>query len=84
MLVGQVPLEDVDLEACEEVNLLLEFFHAEVGTPYVVHETAYLEGRPVHDDGTGQLLLVVLQHLLQGLQGADDACACHRLDGDGL
>ena len=83
LVVGQVPVERVDLEAREQVDLFLQFIEADERAAYVVHETAQLEGRIIGDlhagyrgaiGGGGQLR--------QRLCGADDARlgGCRDLD----
>ena len=82
---GEVPVEDVDLEAREQVNLSLQLLEGHKRTAHVVHEAAHLEGGPVGDGhGIPNGRRGALGQLHQGLRGADDARCAEGFDGHGV
>ena len=82
---GEVPVEDVDLEAREQVNLSLQLLEGDERAAHVVHEAAHLEGGPVRDGHSipnGRR--GAFGQLHQGLRGADDTRWAEGFDGYGV
>ena len=85
LVVSEVPVKDVDLEARQQVHLMLQFVEADKGTAHIVHVAAQLEGGVVGDAHAGDGGAAVGGgELHQGLCGADDAGRCGCSDGDGV
>ena len=84
--LGQVPMEHVDLEACQAVNLGLELFDGQERATHVVHEAAHLEGGPVcHGQGlNGGCAVIALGQLAERLCRACHAQRGQCLDGNAL
>ena len=84
LVVGQVPVEGVHLEAREEVDFFLELPDIDKRAPHIVHIAAQLEGGPVGDGAGFQFgcSLIAFGHLHQGGGGTDHACSRDGLDAD--
>ena len=76
LVLGQMPVEYVDLELAEQVNLTLEFVDGDVGAPHVVHEAANAECGPVRNAARpqyGAAAAAGAGQLCQGLAGTVNA-----------
>ena len=85
LVLRQVEVERVHLEAPQQPQLPLQLADADVAAPHIVHEAAQLEGRPV--DNLAGLHLVFrrsFHQLGEGLNGTDDACLGNGRDADAL
>ena len=84
LVLGEVEVECVHLEAGQQGKLPLQGLKTDEGAPDVVHQTAQLECRPIGDGATLQcrLALTAFGQLGQCLHGMDDAQLADGLDGD--
>ena len=78
LVLGEVPMEHVDLVSGEDFDFLLQLVEREVAAADVVHETTDLEGWPVDNLACLVRTLLLLQ-LAEGLQ-----CPVHALLGSGF
>ena len=87
LILGEVPVEGIYLEAREQLDMFLQLIHTDERAAHIVHVATQLEGGPVGNlhrlDGLAAFV-VALGQLGEGLCGADDADRLHRLDSDGI
>ena len=69
LILGEMPVEGVNLEAAEHGYFSLQFVHGDIAAPDVVHISTYAERRPVGDFAQRQELfaLLVCLQLCHGL-----------------
>ena len=86
LVFGEVPMEHIDLVSGEHVDFAFQLVHGDVATAHILHESAQLEGWPVHDLAILDLATHGLLHgqLAQGLHGPVHARFGHGFDVDGL
>ena len=85
LVVGEVPMEDVHLEARQQVDFLLQFLEADEGAPDIVHEATELEGRIVgHLQAVDVSAVGGGSQLRQRLCSADDTRFGGGRDMDGV
>ena len=84
LILGQVHMEGVHLEAGHQFDLLLELLEGDVAATDVVHKPAQLESRPVGNRTAFQhrLAVVALGHLCERLHGTEHSELSGSLDGD--
>ena len=84
LVLGQMPMERVHLEAGKQFDLLFQLFKRDETAADVVHQTAQFERGPVGDGHTFELgrSVVAFSHLRQCLNGAKHARFRHGVDGD--
>ena len=86
LVLGEVPVEDIDLVSGKHVDFTLELVEGDVASSVVLHESAYLERGPVHDAArldVGSPIALSCQ-LTEGLHGPVDALFGGGFHGDGL
>ena len=49
LVLGKVPVENIDLIAGKDFDFLLQFIQRQITASDIMHETTNLEGRPVHN-----------------------------------
>ena len=86
LVFGEVPVEDIDLVTGKHVDFALQLVHGDVASSHILHESAHLEGRPVHDTAILHQALSALLHgqLAQGLHGPVRSRFGSGFDGDTL
>ena len=82
LILGEMPVEGVNLEAAEHGYFSLQFVHGDIAAPDVVHISTYAERRPVGDFAQRQepLALLVCCQLRHGLACPIESTRCCRLN----